>query len=398
MTLGSFKFLLVTLILSPVYSFSQEIQLNIVNNEAFSNVEKTEEMFGIRLSVYNDTRIATKSISDGNTRIFYLSNLMTYKTIYLIKNRTNKLLFEERIASITLIKNNLIMLGNNTIFILEINEDFSKIKLVHKIENRDNYNFSKILGDNVFLSIFYDFHPLDAENKHAWGVLDLNKMEITRKKVMPDDDIVFSYFVNQLYSTHNNKIAFSHSTEYKIDFYDEFFNKIDSIVSNEINPTSNYLEEERLTQITSKQQIYKLKQIDDSLYTRIRKIYFCSDSVLYVLLKIKNSNNLRLDKWVKSANKWKKRGTGSFTLWFEEGHEYSKNNISTASDFYQNVFDLIYVTGDTFEVWYYPYIPTIETNNFNAQKDYYTPQNESILKKENYIGIKQISISILDNN
>ncbi|MDG1331259.1 MAG: hypothetical protein P8P74_02940 [Crocinitomicaceae bacterium] len=350
-------------------------------------------MFNIKLSIDGDSRIATKPISSGNSRIFYFSDLTTSRAITLKKNRKNKSIFEERISSIALSNNQLLMLGNASIFVLELCDDNSSIRLVKQINNKDNFTFSRRLGENIFLSVFYDFHPLDAESKHVWAVFDLKSLEITRKKVMPDNDVIFSYFVNQLHSTYNDKIAHALSTNYKIFIYDSLFNKIDSIVSDEFKFDRQLLVENNLTRFNSKEQISRLKKFDDSLFTRMRKVYYCDDSTVYALIKVKSSNRLRMDKWGKTNNSWERTGSGDFTVWYEEGKAYNKDDISTASDFYQNVFDLNHVQGDTFELWYYPFIPTVNTESFNVNKDYYAPQNDCIVNKESYIGIKQISIT-----
>lgn len=389
-----FKKTFVVLLL-PVMGWSQEVKLSVIENNPVFEGEANKQLFNIRLTNYQDVRVVTAAITDGGARVFYVSCLNRSMRVELPKNKNNKLLCEERVSSMTLCDKRLVVVGNYHIFLLNFNADYSGLKLIGKIKNEDNFTFSKLVGSQVFLSVLYDFHPLDAPHKHIWGLYDVGKGELVKREIMPDDDVKFSYFVNQWFSTYGDKIAYARSTSYHIGIFDNQFNLIDSIVSDELSGNFETVKEIQSKDFHSKFQISHLKLLDDSLLTRIRKVYFTNDSTMFVLLKLKQSNQLRLDIWVKNKeeNKWLKHGEAQLPLWYEEGQVYSQNNLRTLTDFYQNVFDLVYVNNQIFELWYYPYMPVVSTSDFNAKKDYYEIQNKSVIEGNSSMGVKKIRIS-----
>lgn len=99
----------------------------------------------------------------------------------------------------------------------------------------------------------------------------------------------------------DDKILFSESLNYRIGIYNEKFQLIDSIVSNELDENKSFYKQLNSELIESKEQIELLKQQDDSLFTRIIKVYALSESEVLILLKKKGNVGFQFDYWKKSV-------------------------------------------------------------------------------------------------
>ncbi|MCC5924888.1 MAG: hypothetical protein JJT77_13985 [Crocinitomicaceae bacterium] len=267
------------------------------------------------------------------------------------------------------------------------------------IKNDKNFSQSYLLNDDkLFLSVFYNFHPGDQQERHLWGILDLNKQKITSVQRMPEEDVHFSHFVNDLVNVKDNKIMLSESSLYKIFFYDEEFNKTDSIYSEELDDFKNQqiIYKDLFNSLDSKDAIYKLKTLDDSLFTRIRKVFFIDTNNVMVILKLAGQESLRVDYWGKSDNTWERKIIDSSSVWFVQGQQYN-DSMYCYTDFYQNMSSIIALGDNQFGLFYYPYIATPNTRSFDKEKDYFYKQNRNIRNENSFIGFKTIRIGAFSN-
>lgn len=396
MNLVLFNFtLMVVAMLPPFFCVGQVNNFYISENKEIKIISENNDLTSIRLCGWKNIRLYTSSVNTQKYRIFYIYNTdqKILSEIKIHQTKRNQNIISDRIYSLTLIGNDLIIVTNNYIFHLYVDYQKNQLELLNSLKNDQNFNFTKNLNGRIFLSVLYDFHPLDATKKHIWAIYNLTRKKLDNQIVMQDGDVKFSYFVNKWFDTFDDRIYFSESTKYSIGIYNEDFIKIDSIETNELDVNKIHLDKFASSSINSKQQINQLKIIDDSLLTRIRKIYVLSDTAIFVILKMKGTSKLRLDYWIKSNNKWMLCTQNEYSIWYEIGQEYSETNLETLSDFYQNMNDMFYAKDLHFELVYYPFMPIITTKSFDQKKDYYEIQNERLLHHKNSIGHKTIIIN-----
>lgn len=298
--------------------------------------------------------------------------------------------YQERISSFLKFQNDFIFLTNKSIYLFKEKNGF--LTLQNKIENTHNFSQILPLGEKIFLYVNYNYHPLDAKHQHAWAILNSENLTFDKFIVKENDNTKFSAFVNNWVDTYKSKLVYTKTLEYKIMFHDTDLNEIDSIVSNELYENIDNINFSIENSDFSKEYYTNLKKIDDSLLTRIRKIYFLNDTTVGVLLKIKNSHILRMDIWQKNSNEWIKVKSDSSTIWYEKGVEYS-NKKTIYTDFYQNLYGFVYIGNYQFIKSYYPYIQSVDTKSFDENLDYFDKQNQTIKNEEIFIGFKTIQIS-----
>lgn len=392
MNLVLIKVLLVTTILSiPLSSFSQENIIQLVSNTPLLKKEDNNFLKS-KLCGYNNMRLYTSETVTGKTKEFYYYNTLNGQ-IDLLKiqlNKKNKVFFYDRILSMGLLNNQLLLLTNNHILLYQIT-DKNELFLIQVEKNNDNYSVCKNLGDHFFLYVNYRFHPLDAKHQHIWAIYDLTTHKINKQQIMPTIDIDYTFFVNSWVDTYKNNVVYAHSSAYKIYFYNQSFIKIDSIVP--INSNLVKTQESNDQQLNSRDGISFFRKFDDSLNTRIRKVFYVNDTSILVLIKLKNSDSLQLDLWIKKNNLWELKKNNKYTIWFNQNEEYTTNNIKTLTDLYQNINDIYLNNQGEFEIWYYPFFENIICKSFDSDLHYFSIQNKIILNHETKIGIKHFRVN-----
>jgi hypothetical protein len=301
-------------------------------------------------------------------------------------------ILSERIESFSVSGNKFVFVCNAHIFVFE-KQRAKGVRCIAKMEN--SYSFTKCLrlGEKVLLYTCYNYHPEDVPNKHVWAILNIQTNAIEQIKIQPDDNAIFAAFVNSWIDTYNSKIAYAQTDEYRITILNEKFAPIDSIKTSEFDSNREYTETLREKYYLSKDAIRNLQLVDDSLLTRIRKVYLLNDSTVMALIKLPKQKGIRVDYWRKSQGSWNRICQDSTPTWYVDGETYSGDRI-TYTDFYQNVYDLPYVSNNEFYLMYYPYIPTITTSNFDKDADYFNLQNEAIQTNNLFFGIKKIQVVI----
>ncbi len=383
--------LVATFWLSPIFCASQENTVELISNKPVLEIEDNIYLKS-KLCGYQNFRLYSSETVNGKIREFYYYN--TSKSRFVILkvrlNKKNKRFFYDRILSLGLIKNNVLVLTNNHIVLYHINEK-NELTLERYEKNTDNYNVCKSLGENFFLYVNYKFHPLDAKYQHVWAIYDLKNQKINKQMVMPIFDINYTFFVNSWIDTYGDKIAYAHSSEYKIYFFNESLTKTDSIISP--NPIIDVSENFNELDLGSREGISNFRKIDDSLNTRIRKVFFVNDSSLLILLKIKNSDSLQLDVWSRKQGKWQLTKNNKYTTWYKEKERYNEKELKSLSELYQNVNDIYINDQGEFEIWYYPYMENIVCDSFNSNSHFFSIQNKIILNHETKIGVKLFGIN-----
>lgn len=392
MNLVLIKVLLVTTIWSlPFLCVPQENTIQLISNNPL--IEKEDNNYlKSKLCGYNNMRLYTSETVSEKTREFYYYNSSTNQInqLQIRFNKKNKEYFYDRILSMGLIRNQLLLLTNNHIVLYRISDD-NELILIHQEKNIDNYSVCKNLGEYFFLYVNYKFHPLDAQHQHIWAIYDFNSQRINKQQIMPTIDIDYTFFVNGWVDTYKDKIVYTHSSAYKIYFYNLSFTKIDSIVP----ANSNLVKTQEINdrQLNSRDGISLFRKFDDSINTRIRKVFFVNDTSVLVLLKLKNSDSLILDLWIKKNNLWELKKNNKYTIWFNQKEEYSTNKLKTLTELYQNVNDIYLNEQREFEIWYYPYIANLNCESFDKDLHFFSIQNKAILNHDTKIGIKHFRIN-----
>lgn len=392
-----YNYLLLAVLMLPVTSFSQELKVDICSNtKIVSNLDLSLER-GVRFAYTDSFRILTFSSSMSDDRKFFIYDISGKKLSELNIKKIKKFdnLGQELVHSMTILQNALIVVSSNYITQFEVDFENKKLLLINQIKNKDNFLYCSNLDSTIFLSVLYNFHPNDADNNHVWGIYNIQNRNIVKTQIMPDNDKIFSHFVNKWFDTHHNKILYAHSSEYKIYIFDNELNIKDSIVSPELN--SNLPIIDSLTQISnsvrSKEKIELLKKIDDNFLTRIRKVYFLDSITIGVLIKKKNEDSLILDVWKNNNNVWSKFATKSFTIWYVEGQSYTSDNVSMLQMFYQNLNDFKLTKNSIFESWKIHFTPTVNTINFKKDQ-YYEDQNNQLLNEKNSFGCSTYCLDV----
>lgn len=310
-----------------------------------------------------------------------------FDSILIYKDKETKELFGDRRLSICIKDNNLIILTDGDIFIFKIKN--KSLKLSKRIKNPKFFNDIINLGkDDLLLYVNYDFHPMDSKDKHLWGKLNIEEGKITVEKRMPDDNVMFTYFVNKWISTYNGLIAYSKTSTYNIKLFDSNFNAIDSIVSDKLD--SNILHIEKLEKINrnSKEGIYEVKKLEDSVLIRIQKVFLLDSSHVLVLLKRPKNKSYIMDLWEKKSNSWIQTNSSSISGFYNDGETYSKEN-PPVFNLFGNVNGLLYLEHNKFISIYFPYREYLKSNSFNRKIDFDDPTNEIIKSGDTYYGIQE---------
>lgn len=310
---------------------------------------------------------------------------------YVIENsKENRALLNDRIFSFAVVTNSLIALTDSYIFILNLEKNKATVKYSIKNE-KAAFNKIKPINEKEFLLyVYYNFHPLDAPVRHVWAKLNLNKKSVEQITKRDDKYAVYTHMVNDWISTYKGLIAHANTTDYHIGFYNEQFDKIDSICSDKLNSNQAFLN--LIPQnITSKGEIAEIIKKDDSLLKRIQKIFLLDSTTLMVMLKVPNTRNAEFDLWQKKENKWQLAKTESINTFYQAKQQY--NNLNNKfNPFYGNMYGVVLGESKTFYILYTPFMNDIVTESFDLNKDYNQQINEMVRTKKIYYGIRKVKI------
>lgn len=324
-------------------------------------------------------------------RLLHVYDLNTHKTedIEFANSKDTKILFRDRIDAFEVIGDKIVILTDPSIIVLKISK--GKADFLQKTHNTKFFNYISKTSDNkVFLSIDYNFHPMDAPDKHVWANYDITKNEIVNTKKMADDNAIFSHYVNGWVSICGDKIAYSKTTEYSIYVYNSAFEKTDSITSDLLSSNKKYSDILSKPFEFSKDNIVSVQQLDDTALTRIQRIFYVDSTHLFVTLKMPKVKHLGVHLWEKKGREWSLIKTDSIPYFYETGKAYTdKNNSMTG--FYGNADALLCDGNGSIYYVYAPYMDKIITNAFDMQADYTNKINELIKNNNMTYGLKKFS-------
>jgi hypothetical protein len=268
------------------------------------------------------------------------------------------------------------------------------LEFVKAIPNEKSFARAKALDDsNLLLYVNYNFHPFDEEDKHVWGKLNLQTLTIESVKKMPDDNVMFAYFVNDWISTYKGLIAYANTSDYKITLYDKNFNKTDSIVSNVLDSNKLIISKFKFQNNYSKDDITVLMKEDANSLKRIQKITLLDSTHVLVILKLPKTQNCQLDTWKKTNGVWKVYATETIDSFYQKGKAYTKDNTPRFGLF-GNANGVSYLSKGVFSIIYFPYLKAIETPNYETERDYNGAINELVKTNQLFFGVKQYVVKM----
>ncbi len=316
----------------------------------------------------------------------------THEEIAFADTRDTKVLFRSRIDALEVVGDYLVILTDPAIVVLKMTK--GKAEFVQKTANTKSFNFIKKLGkDKLFLYVNYNFHPMDAPDKHVWACYDLSGNEIVQSKKMPDDNAIFSHYVNSWLSTCGDRIAYSKTTEYSVYFYNSAFEKTDSITSDLLSANRKYLDGFAKPFEFSKDHIMSIQQADDSVLTRIQKVFYLDSAHVLLSLKLPKLKKLGLHLWEKRNNAWNLIRTDSIPYFYEPGKAYTAQDNSMTG-FYGNADALLNDGKGSIYYIYSPYMDKILTASFDMQRDYTDNVNKLIKNRNMTYGLKKFTFGI----
>ncbi len=268
------------------------------------------------------------------------------------------------------------------------------LEFVKVIPNEKSFARAKALDDkNLLLYVNYNFHPMDEEDKHVWGKLNLQTLTIESVKKMPDDNARFTHFVNDWISTYKGYIAYANTANYKVTFYDKNFNKTDSIVSNVLDSNKFIISKFKFENNYSKEDITVLMKEDANTLKRIQKITLLDSTHVLVILKLPKTQNCQLDTWKKTNGIWTLYATETVDSFYQKGKAYTKENTPRFGLF-GNANGVSYLSKGIFSIVYFPYMKPIETLNYEMDRDYNGALNELVKTNQLYFGIRQYAVKM----
>lgn len=388
------KLLSVIILLLPIVTFTQ----NIIYTEEYNQntyLKSKKVPYNVTCAVYyNNFVYALSSFSaiNGKELAIYKFDKLTNKTTFITikKNKDTEELFEKSVNSFQLCTNNLIILTGFKIFIFEFSN--SEYKLLKVLKNDKGFSKILTLNDKEFLLYCnYNYHPLDVLDKHSWAKLNLETTTISDFTVMGDENVLFSYFVNSWISTYKGLIAYSHTSDYSIRFYNSQIKLVDSLKSELFNNNKKFLHLLPRGDDYSADEMYKIRDADDTLLSRIEKIFLLDSTRILVTVKLPKLKYMRYDIWSKRSGTWQISKTDTLPCYYQKGMAYTPQN-NAVSGFYGGMDGLCYGTNNEFYFFYYPFKENVITDSYDPKKDYDDKINEMARKKELYYGIKKLKI------
>jgi hypothetical protein len=326
--------------------------------------------------------------------IIYSFNIKTKSTGQFEIERTDKTknIFSQRIFSFIVIKQKLILVNDDDIYAFTITKD--KLVLSNVQKNKKSYRNIYLLNNNeCLLYQNYNFHPLDQIEKHIWAKYYLSNDSLSDFLNMSEDNARFSSLFNSWMSVYKGLIAYSSTSKYSIEFYDSNFKKIDSIQTHELDSNNKYLDQ--IPEGFSKDAIYQTIKLDDSLLTRIGKIYLIDSLHLLAILKFPNKfkpKNYRLDFWEKVNGTWTKIKYEYHESFYIEGSNYDSDN-QPLTGFYGNYMGIEIINRDFYFISY-PFIEKCVTKSFERNKDYESKVNNLIKSEKLNFGILKLKLNL----
>lgn len=309
-------------------------------------------------------------VSEKSARFIYVIDKSgLFRDSIVINEKNKKGIGTERIVQFSISDNLLVVLCPEQIYFY--NKIGNSFFFDRSIKNSYSFSGLERLGNGLLLYVCYPFHPLDQKETNVWAKINLSKKVIEEIHIPEIDNTQFGYFVNSWVSTFDTTIAHASTTEYKIVFYNEFYQPFDSIVRNEglfgidtisVNNRSLY----------SKEGIADFMKLDDEKFTRIRKIFMLDDKHLLVLSKLSKETSFshfktRLDIWEKNLDGWKIKNQVLGDDMYIKGGVYDEQHLFLGNLF-QNVYDLRISEGNVYCVSF-PYYPKVITESFDKEKD-----------------------------
>lgn len=385
-------------LLSQAYIFAQSPNaLSIKENMPSTRVEDDGAFQQLRSCVVDSVIYTVTRSFSANGRYIYWHDLRTNRHDKMELEAPKKSgLSSSTLYSIQKSGEQFILVGSDDIFIFE-KQSSSKCKLIKSIRNdKNNFHYIAPFGDRFFLYIDYQFHKLDAEHRHIWAFLNPKTYEIENLTLRPEENTLFSSLINSWVDVCGEKIAYASTTEYKVRIFNGNFKVEDSISTDELVGNASFMESLKSHNTDSKDGIMELRDHEEKILTRIRKVYFLNDSTIALLLHPPVTNesmrdSVQMHYWQKQNGTWQKIRTDYSTQWFREGGTYSAQKIPY-NDFYQNANDIPYLGEYNFCEVYYPYISTTTVDQFNVDRDYFAKQNEAIRSKKPTLGVKIIHV------
>lgn len=395
LALYNWCFIIFLVTLSGAMSYAQVANFVKINNNIKGSKLVSNPAYSTLKSTINGKFIyTTPSKSGASKRIIHRFNTTTevMDSIVIERSKKNEIFFNDRILSMAIVASKFVFLGSNHLFVFE-EAGKNDLKFMYSIKNDYGFMNCQKLGNNLFLQVAYNYHPGDYKHTNVWAILNLEKGIVEKAHFLTDDNnALFGFLVNQWVSVYANKICYAHTDEYLISIHDENFNQIDQIKTNEFDENKSTVNRIKANFNYSKDYFVKMREIDEDSLTRIRKVFFLKEDLILALVKIAGKDQIRADYWKKQDHGWQLAQQDSSAIWFQEGVAYNPTK-TTYSDFYQNVFELIYAENNKFYLPYFPYIPNITTDKFDRERDYFDKQNYAIETNETYLGIKEIALN-----
>ncbi|MBS1650983.1 MAG: hypothetical protein JSU07_03145 [Bacteroidetes bacterium] len=385
--------LVVVFFILPLFYFTQNTFITELENintdiKADPSVSKTISYF-----YENSIYFLNPDYNDGKELLIYSYNLSFDKVKRNIRIKNTKViykLFSQRIFSFAIQNDLLIILTDPSIFIFKIEGDYAKNLKVIK-NQKAAFNKIKLLNNNEFLLyVYYNFHPMDAPIKHVWAKFNTDKLVIENMVEHNDEEAVYSHMINEWVSTYKGVIAHSSTLKYNIQFFNSKFEAIDSITSNKLDNNKKLLPFIPTT-VSSKEDIRELMKKDDSLLTRIQKIFLLDSSTLMVMLKLPKTRDCEFDLWKKKENKWHFYKTEKLETFYKTNQAYNNSN-NKLNALYGNSNAVCIGKNQMIYVIYTPFINDIITDDFNLNKDYNEKINKMIREDKTYYGLRKIKI------
>lgn len=372
---------------------------NIIYTEQYnhnSGINSDNPSPGRAMSFFDDgilyTVAARAGMGSDVIKVFAFDAKTKKSRIHKItRTKDLKKLFNEQIESIAYLKNKLVLIAFDYIYIFKEDEKHN-YHLTKMIKNEGSFLNLFALNDKTLLCyVNYQYHPLDEDHTHTWAKLDMEKDSLSTERYFGDENLRFSSIPNRWMSAYKGLIAYAHTADYKIILYNSDFNAIDSIVSDALQGNAEKLKYIADGTDYSLEEMKQIAAADDTLLTRIEKIFLLDSTSLLVIQKQPNTHYLKYDLWRKAGGIWSQVKTQSLPGHYENGTSYDMTNNYVVG-FYGNYSGLAYAGNGEFYVVYFPFTENPISKKFDYQKDYYDKVNELALKKQLFYGIKKLKI------
>ena len=336
--------------------------------------------------------VGARAAMGGNSISIYAFDTKSQKMQIFSIKRTSELkkLFNEQIETIAHLKGKLVIIAFDYIYIFGQKDKAYQLK--KKIKNNGSFLKLYTLNSSELLCyVNYQYHPMDEEHQHTWAKLNLENDSLGSEHYFGTENVRFSSLSNEWISTYKGMIAYAHTTDYKILFYNSDFKRLDSIQTQGLKANQNKLALVPDGTDYSMEEIAKISAADDTLLARIEKIYLLDSINLLVIQKQPNTHYLKYDLWKRDGLSWIMAKSQTLPGHYESGVNYSKKN-NEITGFYGNYSGLAYAGNNEFYFVYYPFTENPISESFDLQSDYYDVVNDLTRKKQLFYGIKKLKI------